>query len=69
MEELHQIFAAFQSKVMEKEKTLREVSWLVFYGLKDCEGSVDRLQNIQNDSESECFESPFWLASELLIKS
>lgn len=28
VEELHQIFSAFQSKVMEKEKTLREVNHL-----------------------------------------
>ena len=33
VEELHKIFSEFQSRVMEKEKNLREVRQLAFYSI------------------------------------
>lgn len=44
VEELHQIFSAFQSKVMEKEKTLREVRFLYFMYFNDRLFSFVKLQ-------------------------
>lgn len=44
VEELHQIFSAFQSKVMEKEQTLREVRFLYFMYFNDRLFSFVKLQ-------------------------